>query len=57
MKSATSFTPPSTGLIDTQFSTIKSARLSDSEGPEKYYLMQDKFIDLNKINKYSNGML
>jgi hypothetical protein len=36
--SATSLTPPSTGLSGTQFSTIKSVGINDPdpEGPEKY---------------------
>jgi hypothetical protein len=34
--SATSFTPPSTGLSGTQFSTLNSAGINDPEVPEKY---------------------
>jgi hypothetical protein len=34
--SATSLTPPSTGLSGTKFSELKSARLIDPEGQKKY---------------------
>jgi hypothetical protein len=36
MKSTKSYTPLSTGLSGTQFSTLKSPGLNDPEGPEKY---------------------
>jgi hypothetical protein len=35
-KSATSLTPPSTGLSGTQFSKLNSAGINDPEGPAKY---------------------
>jgi hypothetical protein len=43
MKSATSLTPPSTGLSGTQFSTLKSAGINDPEGPQKYNNTEVKY--------------
>jgi hypothetical protein len=36
IKNATSCTPLSTGLSGTQFSTLKSVEINDSERTEKY---------------------
>jgi hypothetical protein len=52
--SATSLTPPSTGLSGTQFSTLYSVGINDPEGPENITTLKSHFTMPTAILSVSN---